>query len=347
MQYGRRRGNMAARRQRRMKSRVLRERGVKKAIRTETTSKRPTFVACASAAACAAWTLSAAAQVAQPTLEKIEAANAISIGYRETSVPFSYVDDTGHAIGFSQDLCNKIIDAVKLRTNRPRLQVRFVPMTSQNRFPLLQNGAIDLECGVTTNLKERASEAAFSYTFFVASTRLMTHRHSRIHDFADLAGKTVVTNRGTTSERILRAMNAQKQMHMQIISAKDYAQGRATLESGRAVAYMMDDVLLQGTRSLTAHPDDWVVVGTPQSLEPYALVMRSGDPAFRQLVNDTLSSLMKRGEMDAIYAKWFERPVPPNGYNLHFPMTPQLRALYASPSDKAFDRETHDGRRSP
>ena len=291
----------------------------------------------ACAAACAAFALSAAAQVAQPTLEKIKAANAIAIGYRETSPPFSYVDGHGRVIGFTQDICNKVIDAVKARTERPQLQVRFVPVTSQNRIPLVQNGAVDLECGVTTNLKARSREVAFSYTFFVATTRLLTRRNSGIHDFADLAGKTVVTNRGTTSERILRAMNADRQMHMQIISAKDYAQGRATLESGRAVAYMMDDVLLQGARSLAAHPDDWVVVGTPQSLEPYALVMRTGDPAFLKLVDDTLGGLMKRGEIDAMYTKWFEQPVPPNGVNLHFPMTQQLRALYASPSDSAFD----------
>lgn len=288
-------------------------------------------------AVCFAWALPATAQVAQPTLDKIAAANAIAIGYRETSLPFSYVDDNGHVIGFSQDICNKVIEAVKVRTNRPQLRVRFVPVTGQNRFPLVQNGAVDLECGVTSNLKARRSEVAFSYTFFVATTRLLTRKDSGIRDFADLVGKTVVTNRGATSERILRAMNARKQMRMQILSAKDYVQGRTMLESGRAVAYMMDDVLLQGTRLLTARPDDWVVTGTPQSLEPYALVMRNGDPAFLQLVDDTLSGLMKRGEIHAMYTKWFERPVPPNGFDLRFPMTPRLRALYAAPSDESFD----------
>ncbi|TDG10406.1 glutamate/aspartate ABC transporter substrate-binding protein [Paraburkholderia guartelaensis] len=279
----------------------------------------------------------AAAQVAQPTLEKIRSANIIAIGYRETSVPFSYVIDDNQVIGFSQDICDKVVDAVKVRTKRPNLQVRFIPVTSQNRIPLVQNGTVDLECGVTTNLKARQAQVSFSDTFFVATTRLLTRKDSGIHDFADLTGKTVLTNQGTTSERILRRMNIDKQMNMRIISARDYGEGRATLESGRAVAYMMDDVLLAGTRSLTAKPSEWVIVGTAQSSEAYAFMMRNGDPEFRQLVNDTMAALMKSGEINAMYAKWFEKPVPPKGVNFAFPMSEQLRALYATPNDHAFD----------
>ncbi|MFX1767556.1 transporter substrate-binding domain-containing protein [Paraburkholderia sp. A1RI-2L] len=279
----------------------------------------------------------ARAQVAQPTLEKIQAANAMAIGYRETSVPFSYVDENGNVTGFSQDICNRVIDAVKARTHRPNLAVRFIPVTSQNRIPLVQNGTVDLECGVTTNLRARHSQVTFSDTFFVASTRLLTHKNSGIRDFPDLAGKTVLTNQGTTSERILRRMNLEKHMNMRVISAKDYGEGRAILESGRAVAYMMDDVLLAGTRSLTAHPSDWMIVGTPQSWEAYAFMLRNGDPAFQQLVNDTMSALMKSGEIDALYAKWFNQPVPPKGVNFGFPMSDMLRALYAAPNDRAFD----------
>ncbi|WP_296655004.1 glutamate/aspartate ABC transporter substrate-binding protein [Paraburkholderia sp.] len=279
----------------------------------------------------------AAAQVAQPTLEKIQSANLIAIGYRETSVPFSYMNTDGTVIGFSQDICNKVIDAVKAKTNRPNLKVRFIPVTSQNRTSLVQNGTVDLECGVTTNLKERQTQVAFSVTFFIATTRLLTRKDSGIHDFKDLAGKTVLTNQGTTSERILRRMNEEKQMNMRIISAKDYGEGRVALESGRAVAYMMDDVLLAGTRSLTANPSDWVIVGTPQSSEAYGFMMRNGDPAFRQLVNDTMTSIMKSGEIDAMYTRWFEKPVPPKGINFAFPMSAQLRALFAAPNDQPFD----------
>jgi ABC-type amino acid transport substrate-binding protein len=293
--------------------------------------------ACWVMASCLSLVQPAAAQVAQPTLEKIRAANIIAIGYRETSVPFSYVIDDNKVIGFSQDICDKVIDAVKAKLNRPNLEVRYIPVTSQNRMPLVQNGTVDLECGVTTNLKARQAQVAFSYTFFVATTRLLTRKDSGIHDFPDLVGKTVLTNQGTTSERILRSMNLEKHMNMRIISARDYREGRATLESGRVQAYMMDDVLLAGTRSLMVTPGDWVLVGTPQSSEAYGFMMRNGDPEFRQLVNDTMGGLMKSGEINAMYAKWFERPVPPKGVNFQFPMSEQLRSLYAAPSDRAFD----------
>ncbi|OXH90130.1 amino acid ABC transporter substrate-binding protein, partial [Burkholderia multivorans] len=175
-----------------------------------------------------------AAEPLSGTLEKIRQTNLISIGHRETSVPFSYVDASGKVIGFSQDLCDRVIAAVKARTGKPDLQVRFIPVTSQNRIPLVQNGTVDLECGVTTNLAARHAQVAFSTTFFVATTRLLTRTQSGIRDFPDLAGKTVVTNQGTTSERLLRKMNEEKKMNMQIISAKDYGEGRLTLESGRA-----------------------------------------------------------------------------------------------------------------
>jgi len=294
-------------------------------------------LACSAVAVCFALPQPAAAQVAQPTLEKIRSANVIAIGHRETSVPFSYVVGDNKVIGFSQDICDKVIEAVSAKTKRPDLEVRFIPVTSQNRIPLVQNGTVDLECGVTTNLKARQAQVTFSDTFFVATTRLLTRKDSGIHDFPDLAGKTVLTNQGTTSERILRQMNLDKQMNMRIISARDYAEGRVMLEAGRAVAYMMDDVLLAGTRSLTAKPAEWVIVGTPQSSEAYGFMMRNGDPEFRQLVNGTMAALMKSGEIHAIYKKWFESPVPPKGVNFQFPMSEQLRALYAAPNDHAFD----------
>ncbi len=277
------------------------------------------------------------AQIAQPTLEKIQAANRIAVGYREESLPFSYRDANGKVIGFSQDICNRIIAVVKARTQRPNLEVRFIPVTSQNRIPLVQNGTVDLECGVTTHLRARQSQVTFSNTFFVAGTRLLTRKDSGIHDFGDLGGKSVLTNQGTNSERILRTMNLHRQMDMRVISARDYVEGREVLESGRVAAYMMDDVLLAGVRSLTTHPSDWVIVGTPQSREAYAFMMRNGDPAFRQLVNDTMSALMKSGEMAALYRKWFDEPVPPHGVTIDFPMTAQLRALYAAPDDRAPD----------
>jgi len=277
------------------------------------------------------------AQDAQTALAKIQASNTIAIGHRETSVPFSYVDANNEVIGFSQDICNKIIDAVKVKIKKPDLKVRFIPVTSQNRIALVQNGTVDLECGVTTNLKARQDQVAFSDTFFVATTRLLTRKDSGIKDFPDLAGKTVVTNQGTTSERILRKMNEEKKMNMQIISAKDYGEGRLTLETGRAVAYMMDDVLLAGTRSLTANPSDYVLVGTPQSSEAYGFMLRKDDPEFKKLVDDTMSEIMKGPEIKAMYAKWFMKPVPPKNINFDFPMSDALQKLYANPNDTAFE----------
>ncbi|CAG4911687.1 glutamate/aspartate ABC transporter substrate-binding protein [Paraburkholderia gardini] len=274
---------------------------------------------------------------ATPTLAKIQSSGLIVIGHRETSVPFSYVDTNNQVVGFSQDLCNRVISAVKAKTKHPDLKVRFVPVTSQNRIPLVQNGTVDLECGVTTNLTSRQNQVAFSYTFFVATTRLLTRKDSGIKDFPDLAGKTVVTNQGTTSERILRKMNEEKKMNMQIISAKDYGEGRLTLETGRAVAYMMDDVLLAGTRTLTAKPSDWVITGTPQSSEAYGFMLRKDDPEFRKLVDDTLAEVMKEPDFTAMYDKWFMKPVPPKNINFDFPMSDSLQKLYANPNDKAFE----------
>ncbi|MFL9962017.1 glutamate/aspartate ABC transporter substrate-binding protein [Paraburkholderia sediminicola] len=279
----------------------------------------------------------ASAQETQSTLAKVQRGNSISIGHRETSVPFSYVDANNQVIGFSQDLCNKIIDSVKAKTGHPDLQVRFVPVTSQNRIPLVQNGTVDLECGVTTNLTSRQNQVAISDTFFVATTRLLTRKDSGVKDFADLAGKTVVTNQGTTSERLLRKMNEEKKMNMQIISAKDYGEGRVTLETGRAAAYMMDDVLLAGARSLTARPADWVIVGTPQSSEAYGFMLRKDDPEFKKLVDDVMVHAMKSGDIKAMYSKWFLKPVPPKSINFDFPMSEALEKLYAAPNDKAFD----------
>ncbi|MDH6152112.1 MULTISPECIES: glutamate/aspartate ABC transporter substrate-binding protein [Paraburkholderia] len=277
------------------------------------------------------------AQDATSTLAKIQRSGVIAIGHRETSVPFSYVDANNEVVGFSQDLCNKVIDVVKTKTKRPDLKVRFIPVTSQNRIPLVQNGTVDLECGVTTNLVARQSQVTFADTFFVATTRLLTRKDSGIKDFPDLAGKTVVTNQGTTSERILRKMNEDKKVNMQIISAKDYGEGRLTLESGRAVAYMMDDVLLAGTRTLTAKPSDWIITGTPQSSEAYGFMLRRDDPEFRKLVDDTLEQVMKGPEIHTMYDRWFIKPVPPKNISFDFPMSDSLKQLYATPNDKALE----------
>ena len=274
---------------------------------------------------------------ASPTLSKIKSSGTISIGHRTSSIPFSYYDANQKVIGFSQDICDRVIDAVKKETGTPNLQVRMVPVTSQNRQSLVQNGTVDLECGVTTNLKSRQQQVAFSTTFFVAGTRLLVKKGSPDHDFGDLSGKAVVTNAGTTSERILRKLNDEKGANITIQSAKDYGESFLILQSGRVAAFMMDDVLLSGSRTLAPNPNDWVVVGTPQSFEAYGFMMRKDDPGFKQVVDATMTGLMRSGEINTLYTKWFLKPVPPKNLSFDLPQSEQIKKAYANPNDEAFE----------
>ncbi|AFJ84945.1 MULTISPECIES: glutamate/aspartate ABC transporter substrate-binding protein [Burkholderia] len=271
------------------------------------------------------------------TLKKIKDTGVIALGHRESSIPFSYYDQNQQVVGYSRDFQMKVVDAVKKKLNLPSLQVKNIPVTSQNRIPLVQNGTVDIECGSTTNNLERQQQAAFSDTIFVIGTRLMTKKDSGVKDFADLKGKTVVTTAGTTSERLLRKMNNDKQLGMSIISAKDHGDSFNTLESGRAVAFMMDDALLAGERAKAKQPGEWVIVGTPQSEEAYGCMMRKGDADFKKVVDEAISQVEKSGEAAKIYAKWFENPIPPKGLNLNFPLSDSMKKLYANPNDKALD----------
>jgi len=274
---------------------------------------------------------------ASPTLTKIKSSGTISIGHRTSSIPFSYYDANQKVIGFSQDICDRVIDAVKKETGTQNLQVRMVPVTSQNRQSLVQNGTVDLECGVTTNLKSRQQQVAFSTTFFVAGTRLLVKKGSPVHDFGDLSGKAVVTNAGTTSERILRKLNDEKGANITIQSAKDYGESFLILQSGRVAAFMMDDVLLSGSRTLAPNPNDWVVVGTPQSFEAYGFMMRRDDPGFKQVVDGAMTGLMRSGEINTLYAKWFLKPVPPKNLSFDLQESAQIKKAYANPNDEAFE----------
>ncbi|MDI9649087.1 glutamate/aspartate ABC transporter substrate-binding protein [Burkholderia cenocepacia] len=271
------------------------------------------------------------------TLKKIKDTGVIALGHRESSIPFSYYDQNQQVVGYSREFQLKVVDAVKKKLNLPNLQVKNIPVTSQNRIPLVQNGTVDIECGSTTNNLERQQQAAFSDTIFVIGTRLMTKKDSGVKDFADLKGKTVVTTAGTTSERLLRKMNNDKQLGMNIISAKDHGDSFNTLESGRAVAFMMDDALLAGERAKAKQPGEWVIVGTPQSEEAYGCMMRKGDADFKKVVDDAISQVEKSGEAAKIYARWFENPIPPKGLNLNFPLSDSMKKLYANPNDKALD----------
>ncbi len=268
------------------------------------------------------------------TLQKIKDSGTIVVGYRDSSIPFSYIaDDPNQPMGYAHDLEMKVVEAVKEKLNMPDLKVRYNLITSQTRIPLVQNGTVDFECGSTTNNVERQKQVAFSNGFFEIGTRLLTKTDSGIKDFEDLKGKTLVTTAGTTSERYIRQYNDEKKMDTNLISAKDHGEGFLMLENGRADAFMMDDVLLAGEKAKAKNPDEWVIVGTPQSFEIYGCMMRKDDPEFKTVVDDALTSVFSSGEINSIYDKWFLNPIPPKNVNLKFEMSDNLKALIANPHD--------------
>ena len=260
-----------------------------------------------------------AAPAAGSTLDKIAKNGVIVVGHRESSVPFSYYDNQQKVVGYSQDYSNAIVEAVKKKLNKPDLQVKLIPITSQNRIPLLQNGTFDFECGSTTNNAERQKQAAFSNTIFVVGTRLLTKKGGDIKDFADLKGKAVVVTSGTTSEVFLNKLNEEQKMNMRIISAKDHGDSFRTLESGRAVAFMMDDALLAGERAKAKKPDNWEIVGKPQSQD------------------DTIAQVQTSGEAEKWFDKWFKNPIPPKNLNMNFELSDEMKALFKEPNDKALN----------
>ncbi|ROM99067.1 glutamate/aspartate ABC transporter substrate-binding protein [Pseudomonas brassicacearum] len=274
------------------------------------------------------------------TLKKIKESGTITLGHRDASIPFSYIADaSGVPVGYSHDIQLKIVEAIKKDLDMPNLKVKYNLVTSQTRIPLVQNGTVDVECGSTTNNTERQQQVDFSVGIFEIGTKLLSKKDSTYKDFADLKGKNVVTTAGTTSERILKSMNADKQMGMNVISAKDHGESFQMLESGRAVAFMMDDALLAGEMAKAKNPTDWAVTGTAQSYEIYGCMVRKGDAPFKKAVDDAIVATYKSGEINTIYAKWFTQPIPPKNLNLMFPMSDELKALIANPTDKAAEEK--------
>ncbi|MBI2308665.1 MAG: glutamate/aspartate ABC transporter substrate-binding protein [Rhodocyclales bacterium] len=271
------------------------------------------------------------------TLKKIKDTGSITLGHRESSIPFSYYDDKQQVIGYAHEIMLKVVDAIKADQKLAKLDVKLMPVTSANRITLVQNGTVDIECGSTTNNTERQKQVAFSNTFFIIGTKLLAKKDSGIKDFPDLGGKNVVTTAGTTSERLLRKMNEDKQMKMNVISAKDHGESFLTLETGRAVAFMMDDALLYGEIAKAKKPGDWAVVGTAQSKEAYGCMLRKDDAGFKKVVDAAIAKVQTSGEADKIYAKWFMNPVPPKGLNLNMPMSDEMKGLHKAPNDKAFE----------
>ena len=268
------------------------------------------------------------------TLDKVKASGSITVAYRESSIPFSYLDDKAQPTGFGWEICGRIVDEVKKSTGRADLKVETQPVTSANRIPLLVNGTIDIECGSTTNNSDRAKQVAFATNYFYTGTRLLVKVGSPIKSMADLAGKKVVSTTGTTNFRIMRSYNEEKKLGFDLLGAKDHSESQLVVQSGRADAFAMDDILLYGLRASAANPAEWAVVGEALQVEPYAIMLRKDDPGFKTLVDGVLARLMDSGEFTRLYAKWFTSPIPPKGVNLNAPMPKELVDNLKAKSDK-------------
>jgi glutamate/aspartate transport system substrate-binding protein len=282
----------------------------------------------------------AAAQVpatAQPrdTLQKIRESGVISLGGRDASFPFSYkIGSDNDPIGFSADLCTKVVDAVKAKLGMPNLKVQYTIVTPANRIALVQNGTVDLECSTTTNTTARAQQVDFAPTHFVGSIAAVVKKGSGIHKLQQIDGKTVATVTGSTSIQLLRAYRRNEQVQFTEISGKDIADAFLLLSSDRAVAMILEDVQLAGLIARSGNPADYVILEERVRDEPYGFMFRKDDPQFKALVDETLGKVMKSGEINELYAKWFTRPVPPNGVNLGFPMSNAVKEAYKTPNNR-------------
>jgi glutamate/aspartate transport system substrate-binding protein len=267
------------------------------------------------------------------TLAKIAELGEITVGHRDGAVPFSYYDDKQQPIGYAMDLCAQVVNAVKVKLNKPDLKITYMPVTGTTRIPLLANGTIDMECGTTTNNAERQKQVTFSTTNFVAGVRILSKKSQPIDTLAEAKGKTVVTLAGTTSVKVINTANTEQNLGLTVLTAKDLAEGMLTLETGRAAALIFDDVSIAGAAATSKTPDAFVLSGQALSVEPYGIMLRRNDEAFKTLVDQTLQGLYKSGEINGLYAKWFTQAIPPRGINMNFPMSSQLKNVIAHPTD--------------
>ncbi|MBN2692632.1 MAG: transporter substrate-binding domain-containing protein [Burkholderiaceae bacterium] len=271
------------------------------------------------------------------TLKKVKDTGSITVGYRESSIPFSYLDNNGKPIGYAMELCGKVVDAVRADLKMPNLKVNYAPVTSSNRIPLLENGTIDLECGSTTNSVARQKQVSFGPSYFVINVTAAVKKDSGINDFAQLAGKNIVTTSGTTAVPLLKKYEKTKDMEFREIYGKDHAESFLLMADGRAAAFVMDDILLAGQIANSKDPAAYKILPGSLRQEPYSMMLRKDDPEFKALVDKTIGAVMTSGEINKIYAKWFTSPIPPKGINLNFPETPAIKEAFAHPNDKGVE----------
>jgi glutamate/aspartate transport system substrate-binding protein len=281
----------------------------------------------------AALVFASGAAAQEGTLKKIKDSGSITIGHRDASVPFSYYDDKQQPVGYSMDLCARIVDAVKSELKLPNLKVNHQLVTSANRIPLMANGTIDLECGSTTNNLERQKQVWFTITHFVTANRFVAKKSAKANALKDLKGKTVVSTAGTTNIKQVTELNGQQNLGMNIISANGHAEAFQMVETGRAVAFVMDDILLYSLVAQARSPKDYDISKDALSVEPYGIMLRKDDAAFKKVVDAAMVNTYKSGAIKGIYEKWFQKPVPPKNINLNLPMSEQLKKVVAKPTD--------------
>jgi glutamate/aspartate transport system substrate-binding protein len=277
--------------------------------------------------------LPAFAQQLTGTLQKIKDTGAITLGHRESSVPFSYYNDNQKVIGYAMDLCYKIVDAVKSDLKLDALDVKLNPVTSATRIPLIANGTVDLECGSTTNNLDREKQVAFTITHFVTANRFVSKKSANLKTVDDLKGMTIVSTSGTTNIKQITEISAQRNLNLNIIAAKDHAEAFLMVETDRAAAFVMDDILLYSLVAASKSPDDYVISADALSVEPYGIMLRRDDPDFKKVVDGQMTSIYKSGAINAIYEKWFLKPIPPKGINLNVPMSAAFKKVVANPTD--------------
>lgn len=275
------------------------------------------------------------AQDLGPKLKKIKDTGSFTIGYREASVPLSYLGDDQKPIGFSMDLCMLVVERLKTDLSLPNLKVNYQAVNSSNRLPLVANGTVDIECGSTANTIPRQNEVSFSVTTFQPQFKWVALKSSGLKTSDDLKGKTVAVTQGTNTSQFVARLNTEKNLGMNILQGKDHAESFLLVQTGRAVAFMEDDILLAGLRANAKDPTAIVLLEDAFPSDPYALMFGKGDVSYKQLVDETLTAAMQSGKLTELYTKWFESPIPPKNINLEFPMSAKLKQLIASPNDKA------------
>jgi glutamate/aspartate transport system substrate-binding protein len=268
------------------------------------------------------------------TLKKVKESGVITIGHRDSSIPLSYLDDKLQPVGFSIELCKHVVDAVKAKLGLPNLTVKYNPVTSATRLPLVANGTVDIECGSTANMTSRQIQVGFSYTFFVPQFKWITRANNQIKDADDLRGKTVAVTAGTNTALFVNKMNNEGKLGMTIMQGKDHAESFLLVETSRASAWMEDDILIAGFRANAKNPADFRLLDKSYPSDPYALMIRKDDQQFKTLVDETLAALMRSGEFEKLYTQWFERPIPPRAINIQLPMSDALRRAVKEPNDK-------------